>query len=281
MPDPFELDEPQIADASGLLAEERAPTKAKRAPAPDVSQGTYDVDAGEARPSVRPPTPAPRRTRTAAEPAVPPRTRHVKDGVTTVWSRSAEWRPDVIRLAIFGGVAVVLIYGLAAMGLWTVAFLALLTSLAAAAFLAYPLVITLERPVRMTPERAVRDYFAALSHSFPHYRRMWLLLSDQGHASGDIQSEADLRAHWNARRVELSRNGRPSYPALLFDVTSYEGEKAGGESHVNATVTLDVRESSNDGSLNEAIATFQFPVTLTRGPDNHWYLDTPIIPEGN
>ena len=27
----------------------------------------------------------------------------------------------------------------------------------------------------MTPEQAVKDYFAALSHHVPHYRRMWLL----------------------------------------------------------------------------------------------------------
>ena len=49
-----------------------------------------------------------------------------------------------------------------------------------AVVLSYPILITLERPVRITPEQAARDYFGALSHHFPHYRRMWLLLSARG-----------------------------------------------------------------------------------------------------
>ncbi len=49
--------------------------------------------------------------------------------------------------------------------------------------LCYPLFITMERPIRITPEQAVNDYYAALSHSIPHTRRMWLLLSEEGRYS--------------------------------------------------------------------------------------------------
>ena len=46
-----------------------------------------------------------------------------------------------------------------------------------AVVLSYPILITLERPVRITPEQALRDYYGSLSHHLPHFRRMWLLLS--------------------------------------------------------------------------------------------------------
>ena len=44
----------------------------------------------------------------------------------------------------------------------------------------------------MTPEQAVKDYYAAASHHFPHYRRMWLLLSADGQAIEGVRFALDL-----------------------------------------------------------------------------------------
>jgi hypothetical protein len=265
----------EIADAARFLESTGEKQAGPQTPVPDADLGTYDLDGGTApgtkviRNRVPPPSP---------QPADLPRIRLEKGGVTQVWSRSAEWSADLLRLGIFAGVMVVFIYCLAATGHWIAAFLTLLVGIVVAGCLAYPLIITLERPVRMTPDRAVRDYLAALSHSFPHYRRMWLLLSDKGRSSDGIQSEADLRRYWQPFRRELRKSGRPWHPALLFDLTAYEGEKPAGKASVEAKLTIQVRKSTTDGSLRPAIAEFRYPTTLTRGPDNQWYLDAATIP---
>jgi hypothetical protein len=278
MSQPIDPEETQIADAAQLLKSERNERIADAAPAPDVELGTYDVEGSATR---KEPVEASRTAARAEPPAVLPRIKPPRAAVSRVWTRGAEWNADLARLAALAGAAVIVIYGLTSVGHWIPAFLMLMVSLGLAACLAYPLVITLERPVRMTPDRAVRDYYAALSHSFPHYRRMWLLLSDKGHSTGGVTSEADLRAYWKARRHALSRNGRPWLPALLFDVMDYKGQKAGGKAEVEAEVTIEVRESSTDGSLKPAIGRFQFPLTLARGPDNQWYLDSGLIPQAS
>jgi hypothetical protein len=79
------------------------------------------------------------------------------------------------------------------------AFFVLVLGAAVMVVLSYPILITLERPVRVTPEHAVNDFFDAASHHFPHYRRMWLLLSDVGRESGGFETFEQFRDHWKGR----------------------------------------------------------------------------------
>ncbi len=110
----------------------------------------------------------------------PPRTRMVAPAapaVEQVWSRGSEWAPTLVILGSWILAILALVYFLGEAELYGTAGLLLLIGGLVAVVLCYPIVITLERPVRVTPEQAARDYFGALSHHFPHYRRMWLLLA--------------------------------------------------------------------------------------------------------
>ena len=74
-----------------------------------------------------------------------------------------------------------------------------------AVVLSYPILITLERPVRITPEQALRDYYGALSHQLPHFRRMWLLLSTAGRISTAYGSFEGFKAYWKDRLATMRR----------------------------------------------------------------------------
>ena len=117
-----------------------------------------------------------------------------------VWSRASEWGKTLVILGGAGLGFGLLIVILLAFEQFSLAFLVLLTGGVTVAALSYPILVTLERPVRLTPEQAVRDFFVALSHHVPHYRRMWLLLSERGRVSGSFASPEGFEAYWKARR---------------------------------------------------------------------------------
>lgn len=103
-----------------------------------------------------------------------------------------------------------------------------------AALLSYPLLITLERPVRITPEQAARDYFAALSHHLPHYRRMWLLLSARGRVSPQFASYEGFKNYW-VKRLEQFREGHAGrFSPLVFNVEEFRAEKNAGKTKIDA-----------------------------------------------
>ena len=112
---------------------------------------------------------------------------------------------------------------------------------AATVLLSYPLLITLERPVRITPEQAVTDFFAAASHHFPHYRRMWLLLSSAGRESGPFPTFDDFRDHWKGR-IEgwRARPGAGKFAPLKFEVEDFRADKSTGKSTSKADYTVRV-----------------------------------------
>ena len=95
-----------------------------------------------------------------------------------------------------------------------------------AVFLAYPILITLERPVRMTPEQAVRDYYGALSHHMPHFRRMWLLLSKAGRISSAFGSFEGFKNYWKDRLASVREGHAGSLTPLVFDVSEFQAEKS-------------------------------------------------------
>ena len=106
-----------------------------------------------------------------------------------------------------------LVFRLAFYFLWSVenlapAFLTLVVGAVGAITLSYPILITLERPVRVTPEQALRDYYAALSHHLPHFRRMWLLLSTAGRISNAYGSFEGFKAYWTDRLRNPPRRTR-------------------------------------------------------------------------
>ena len=154
---------------------------------------------------------------------------------------------------------------------FSTAFFGLLVAGLVAAVLAYPILITLERPVRITPELALRDYYAAISHHLPHFKRMWLLLSSAGRASSSYGSYDGFKAYWKAKLKELRQGHAGPTTPLVFEVADFSCEKSAGLIRVDVefTVKVFVRGRRKGG----AIQTFPKRIALVRGPDQMWYIE--------
>jgi hypothetical protein len=176
-------------------------------------------------------------------------------------------------LAVFGWLAAVfavayLAAGAEAYGLAVAAFL---LGLLVAVVMCYPIFITLERPVRITPEQAVRDYYGALSHHLPHFRRMWLLLSSAGRISTAYGSFEGFKSYWKSRLETLRAGHAGGFTPLVFEVADFKADKSAGKIMIDAEYTLKVwvRGQRKKG----AIHVIPMKIMLVRGPDKMWYLE--------
>ncbi len=195
--------------------------------------------------------------------------------VEETWSRWAEWGPTLFFIGCWLGAAAFAVYLLFGMEAYGLAFLTLLGGGIGAILLSYPILITLERPVRITPEQAVRDYYGALSHHFPHFRRMWLLLSTAGRTSTAYGSLEGLKAYWKAQLRSLRAGHAGSLTPLVFEVADFKADKSAGKVRIDAEYTLKiwVRGKRKAGAIHAV----PMHVTLARGPDKMWYLDQGTI----
>jgi hypothetical protein len=133
------------------------------------------------------------------------------------------------------------------------------------------MLITLERPVRVTPEQALRDYYGALSHHLPHFRRMWLLLSSAGRTSSAYGSFDGFKRYWRERLGVLRGSHAGSFTPLVFEIADFNADKSAGKTRIAADFTLKVyvRGKRKEGT----IASVPMHVGLARGPDKMWYLE--------
>ena len=180
--------DPEIA-AAELLFQDAEPPASTRPVGPVIATGSSEgfelADVSEHSASPPPSSQsAPSREAASGKPADSrPRARMVAPvapAVEQVWSRGSEWGSTFVVLACWIAAILGIAYFTLGAELYGTTGLILLVGGLGAVVLSYPILITLERPVRITPEQAARDYFGALSHHFPHYRRMWLLLSARG-----------------------------------------------------------------------------------------------------
>lgn len=267
----------QIADAEHLFREEGIAREPGPAPpgGPAPSGEGYAVESGEPA-GIPSPAPAP----PELEPE-PTRARRPAGPVATVeqpWSRGAEWGPNLILLALVAAVDLFLVYQLFAHDDFGLAFLVLLAGMATLAILSYPIIITLERPVRVTPEQAVTDYYDALSHHLPHYRRMWLLLSSAGRTSSAYGSYEGFKRYWKERLAQLRKGRAGGLTPLAFKIDDFQSEKSAGKSiiDVKCAVLIYVRGKKSEGPIESV----RLNIGLVKGPDAMWYLNKGILPGG-
>jgi hypothetical protein len=165
-------------------------------------------------------------------------------------------------------------FNLDALFLWAMLFLA---SMVALAVLCYPMFITLERPVRVTPEQAIKDYFGALSHRVPHYKRMWLLLATDGRSSPSFRTFDEFQRYWKDKLDGWKKSaGSPGkLNQLEVEVQDFKSDKSAGQSEIEASYTARVVRRGAEGA--SPVATYHVSLRLVRGPDKMWYLDDGTI----
>ncbi len=284
-PEPHpEESEPSIADAETLFgADAERPAQPRSTGIPSAIHGeSYDVEEADEpaeapRAVFLPPAPSPKAPRAADSPRPGRITLEPSDAVEQVWSRWAEWGATLGVLTL-GMLGLILLLALAwAMEAYPLAALIFFAGGAALAVLSYPMLITLERPVRVTPEQAVKDFYQALSHHVPHYRRMWLLLSRAGRTSSYFGSFEGFQGYWRERLDRLRAGRIGKYTPFKFQVVSFKAGKSAGQTSIDAryVIEVSVRGRQNEGP----IATFPIESSLVRGPDKMWYLNSGILPE--
>ena len=270
--------EGRAADAAFLFRDEAAPRPAPtpEAPAPAASDsgagydlgGVEEAEGSDARPVPPVPPVLPRaRLKKSAESG----TREPDATVDEVWTRGGEWGPDLVRLGLVAFGAGMLMFLAVEASLYSLAFLIFVAAGVALAILSYPIMITLERPVRVTPEQAARDYFAALSHLRPHYRRMWLLLSTRGREAPAFGSFESFRAYWEGQIDRLRGPGPGRFNPFDFEVEGFKSEKSAGLTALVAEFTIRVVRRGAQGEA--PIESHPKSIGLVRGPDKMWYLN--------
>jgi len=189
--------------------------------------------------------------------------------VDQVWSRNAEWGPDLVRVGAVALGTLVLAWFLP--GSISSTLLILAVGGAACVLLSYPILISIERPIRITPEQAVNDFFAAASHHLPHYRRMWLLVSQTGRESGQFSRYDEFKSHWEGRMANWKQGRSGRFTPLAFQISDFKGDKSVGHttSHVEYTVRIFVRNHEAE----KPIATYRMAHGLVKGSDRMWYLN--------
>jgi hypothetical protein len=278
-------DEPGAqVDVSWLLEEPRRPAPAAE-PRPLAPGESYDlIDRGPAPPEAHDPalTAAPDPPAVVAtKPGTTERGQPRSDPrpsvmVTQVWSRGAEWGPTLLRLGTVALAFALLVYTNVAAGLYAFAGVTVVVAAVVLLVLSYPILITFERPVRVTPEQAVNDYYAALSHGLPHYRRMWLLLSAVGRNPRLFAAFEDFQAAWKERLADFHEGPAPQWNPLRFRIRDFKSEKSAGQTEIDASYTVDVVDQRRP--KKGPIATFPITTNLVRGPDRMWYLNQGTLP---
>jgi hypothetical protein len=199
--------------------------------------------------------------------------------VDEVWSRGAEWGPNLLIVAAWIFAMAVILYFLSGWVPYGITFLLLLIGAAGAIILSYPILITLERPVRITPEQAVKDYYGALSHHVPNYRRMWLLLARTGRICSSYGSFEGFKAYWNEKLRTIKGSQAGALTPLVFEVENYRADKSSGKSQVEVKFTLKI--SIRGQRQAGPIASIPGQTSLVRGPDKMWYLESGTLPHAH
>ncbi|MGC8643486.1 MAG: hypothetical protein ACP5XB_26820 [Isosphaeraceae bacterium] len=191
--------------------------------------------------------------------------------VEQVWSRGAEWGPTLLSLGGWAACVLFLLYVTMGAEMYGSALFFLFLGGVVGVFLSYPILVTLERPVRVTPEQAARDYFGALSHHFPHYRRMWLLLGTKGRTSAYFASYEGFKTYWKNRLDQLREGHAGPFAPLVFQVEDFRGEKSAGQSEIQGEFRLRVFVRGRRGA--GPILNTRLERDFVRGPDKMWYLE--------
>lgn len=284
--------EPEIAAAELLFRDQPGASKPAATGAGSAASSggseTFDLadapdDEGEPAPPVAPiPTvdrPAPRARESARPKARESYPIEPEAAVDVVWSRGAEWGPNLLVVGAWLAGLMLVLYFLMGWEWYWLAFLVLIVGGIGTVVLSYPILITLERPVRITPEQALKDFYGALSHHVPHYRRMWLLLARNGRLSSSFGSFEGFKAYWDEKLQTIKGDRAGRWTPLVFEVEGYRGDKSAGKSQVEVKFTLKVyvRGKRQDGP----IASIPGQVSMVRGPDKMWYLESGTLPHAH
>ena len=252
---------PRAADSGEIFALADGPSSVDLVPPAPIAPVPIAPARGESRPARQP-----KNEHSSHQPSLDPSAM-----VEEVWSRTAEWGPTLLVECGWGAFILLFVYFVLGTEYLWLSILTLMVGAMIAVILSYPILITLERPVRITPEQALRDYYGSLSHHLPHFKRMWLLLSTAGRISTAYGSYEGFKAYWKDRLSNIRGGHAGALTPLVFEVDGFKADKSAGKVRIDADFTLKVwvRGQRKAG----AIHVIPMTIALVRGPDKMWYLE--------
>jgi hypothetical protein len=147
----------------------------------------------------------------------------------------------------------------------------------ALAYGAYCVVTSLEIPVRVTPDQAIQEFFAAASHRLPNYRRMYFLLTDEAKHCGVFHDYVQFRAYWADRLAELSRSPVWLVP-LEFCIEGLKHRYNDDKTMATMRYLIKVVPRGR-AEFVKPLAEFDARNVVVKGPDGQWYLNDGTMPE--
>lgn len=195
------------------------------------------------------------------------------------WTRFRESRSDFVRMTVAGLSTIILAWLFSG---WSTIHLAggiCIVGTAVVAIMAYPLIVGLERPIRMSPERAVHDYFESLEHHGPLYRRMWIFLTPEAQNCRSFSDYDSFKLYWKQRVKEWRHRGNawPQTPVVI-SVDQFQSKPDASDpnkSLLKFSIAVSLRGHRSRGP----IASYKLSWTAFRGPDRQWYLADGNLPE--
>lgn len=194
------------------------------------------------------------------------------------WSRGREWGLSVVPPIVLGiGTIAATVYflGFAETVSLGRALLSLIVGGALTLIAAIPLLATLEPPLRMVPEHALKEFYAALSAGRPQYKRMWLMLTEEAKSSRSFNGYAAFRSYWRKQLKHLSRGGGGLWNTLEFRVINFKSPQSKDANDVHARYELEVV----DARSKNTVALFADTIDVFRGPDRMWHMNRGTLPE--
>ncbi len=189
-----------------------------------------------------------------------------------LWSRARESGPHLFRVFLAGGITLILAWLFADWNTIHISGWVTVIGSLATILLAYPLVVGLERPVRSSPERAVRDFVESLEHHGPLYRRMWLLLTPEAQNSPHYSEFAGFQRYWKGRIQEWRHRGDAwAGTPVVMSIESLRANPDPNDPlvrHVNFDLAVSLRGRRSAGP----VARYPMRWTTERGRDGQWYL---------
>lgn len=196
-----------------------------------------------------------------------------------LWSRGKESGPHLFRVLMSAGCTLIIAWIFADWNTihlsgWVAVIGSIVTIL-----LAYPLVVGLERPVRSSPERAVRDFLESLEHHGPLYHRMWLLLTPEAQNTAHYSEFSGFSRYWKGRIQEWRHRGDAwaGTPVVMtidsLNVTPDSVDPL--VRHMKFDLAVSLRGRRNAGP----VARYAMNWIAERGRDSQWYLRQADPPE--
>jgi hypothetical protein len=189
--------------------------------------------------------------------------------VRDVWTRWVDWKEPVI----LGGGGIVL----ASLIFFWGSYVAMVIFLAAGLYAAYYFVISMEVPVRVTPEQAIQEFFAAASHRLPNFRRMYGVLTSDGKRCDAFADYGQFRSYWRETLSQL--NSSPSWLVPLeFRIEGFKCRYNEDKSMARLRYALRIGPR---GRLESArpLAEFDVRNLVVKASDGQWYVNDGTLPE--